>query len=96
VDAENSLAALTRCFAIEAFGAILGLLVLAGRGEPAKDIEILVLGKQVQVLSRQVNRGPLDPAPSRVIGRHRRRADPFAAADAHGRCPVTPTALSRC
>jgi len=44
------------CFFYEMFCRILVLLVLRGRRDRPKDVEILVLRKQVEVLRRQVRR----------------------------------------
>ena len=44
------------CFVYEMFCRILVLLVLRGRRDRPKDVEILVLRKQVEVLRRQVRR----------------------------------------
>jgi transposase len=51
----SRLAYLTLCRSIQ-------LLVLSGRGEAAKDLEILVLRHQLAVLRRQVARPRLEPA----------------------------------
>jgi len=48
------------------FGRLLGLVILRGRGEASKDVELLVLGKEVEVLRRQINRPHLQPA-DRVV-----------------------------
>jgi hypothetical protein len=41
---------------------VLGLLVLRGRSQRSKDLELVVLGHEVQILRRQVRRLELEPA----------------------------------
>lgn len=48
------------------FGRLLALVVLRGRGEASKDVELLVMRKEVEVLRRQISRPHLQPA-DRVV-----------------------------
>jgi putative transposase len=49
-------------FAYMALRRVLGLLVLRGRSQRAKDLEIIVLRHELQILRRQVQRPELQPA----------------------------------
>jgi putative transposase len=48
------------------FGRTLAMVILRGRGDASKDVELLVLRKELEVLRRQVNRPALQPA-DRVV-----------------------------
>lgn len=60
------------------FGRLLALVILRGRGEAIKDVELLVLRKEVEVLRRQVSRpkGPIGAAhpDTATINGHRIRS----------------------
>jgi transposase InsO family protein len=49
-------------FAYVALRRVLGLLLLRGRSQRAKDLEIIVLRHELQILRRQVRRPELQPA----------------------------------
>jgi putative transposase len=48
------------------FGRLLALVIVRGRGEAPKDVELLVLRKELEVLRRQIPRPHLRPA-DRVV-----------------------------
>jgi putative transposase len=54
-------------FVYEVFCRILALLVLRGRRDRSKDVEILVLRKQLEVLHRQIARPRLDDRDRAVL-----------------------------
>jgi putative transposase len=54
-------------FVYELFGRILALMILRGRRDRSKDVEILVLRKQVEVLRRQVPRPRFDDRDRAVL-----------------------------
>ncbi len=49
------------------FGRLLSLVILRGRGEASKDVELLILRKEVEVLRRQISRPHLQPADRIVL-----------------------------
>jgi hypothetical protein len=61
-------------FIYEVFCRILALLVLRGRRDRSKDVEILALRKQLEVLQRQIPR-PRLKTPTTPLAWHRRLVD---------------------
>jgi len=51
------------------FGRLLALIILRGRGAASKDVELLVLRKEIDVLRRQINR-PIYSPPTASCWRH--------------------------